>query len=356
MRFLWVTFFVLSLTLLKGQYFHESLDLYSNLRSHLVYDQKCKIGFKTYSNLKFQNTVPNLLDNFYLNSRFKFKKKDHWMLRNTEFGVGIQAFISGANQFPELYEKPPMLIKIYDTGGKNLVISPGVQIIRNLWINDSTSGRLQVGLGLRYNYIGNDQFFSKSYPFGFDLTLYFRNKLFSVQYLYSAFSIYNSFTFKIEDIDETVESDKDRVSIPDEFRNLSFLTFGFGDDYNKKPTKDEKTLYNFYFTFRRDDYSNKELRNSFSTKYMDYIFGFWINHLGLKINPEFSITPQYKFDGYSYKCHNISLLMGYVFKHFEISAGYSHLIFYPLAVDVYSLQDAEDIHCDRLSLSLAYGF
>ena len=83
MRYGLVIFFVLSFSLIRGQYFHESLDLYSNLRSQLINEQKFKIGFKTYSILKYQNTVPNLLDNFHLASRFRFNRKQSWILRNS---------------------------------------------------------------------------------------------------------------------------------------------------------------------------------------------------------------------------------------------------------------------------------
>ncbi len=356
MRYGLVIFFVLSFSVIRGQYFHESFDLYSNLRSQLINEQKLKIGFKTYSNLKYQNTVPNLLDNFHLISRFKFNQKESRMLRNTEFGIGFQAFFSGASQVPDVYNKSPILVKVYDKEGINNVFSPGLQIIRTLWLNDTTFGRFQVGLGLRYNYIGNERFFSKSYPFGYDLSLYFRNKLFSVQYLHSSHTIYNSYTYKIEEIESVVESDKAKVSLPGEFRNMSFLTLSVGDDYLKKPTKEDKTLYNIYFTFRRDDFSNKDLRSDFSFNNLDYIIGFQINHAGLKINPEFSFTPRYNIDGYSYKCHNYSMLVGYELKQFEIMLGYSHIIYYPQAVDMFSLKQAEDIHCDRLSLSFAYGF
>ena len=356
MRYGLVIFFVLSFSLIRGQYFHESLDLYSNLRSQLINEQKFKIGFKTYSILKYQNTVPNLLDNFHLASRFRFNRKQSWILRNTEFGVGFQAFFSGASQVPDVYNKPPVLVKVYEKEGNNNVFSPGVQVIRTLWFSDTTLWRLQVGLGLRYNYIGNERFFSKSYPFGYDLSLYLKYKVFSLQYQHSAHTIYSSYRYKIEDIGDAIESDKERVSIPDEFRNLSILTLAFGDDYLKKPTKEDKTLYNIYFTFRRDDFSNKDLRSDFSFKNLDYIIGFRINHAGLKINPEFSFTPRYNIDGYSYKCHNYSMLVGYELKQFEIMFGYSHVIYYPQAVDLHSLKEAEDIHCDRVVVSIGYYF
>lgn len=342
------------ITIVRGQYFHESLDFYYNLRSELKSEQKLKIGFKTYSNLNFLNTVPNLFDNFELRSRFRFDRQELWILRNTEFGVSFQAFFSGGNKAPEVYNKPPMLIKVYDKTRKNNVLSPGLQIIKTLWHKDTTSGSFQIGLGLRYNYVGNKEFFSKSYPLGFDLSMYFRNKLFSIQYMYSLFTIYNSFAFNIEDLDIYIESEKSRVSLPSEFKNLSLLTISFGDDYNKRATEDEKTLYSIYFSMRRLYFSNKDIRDNFSTKYMDYIIGCWFNHTGIRINPEFTLTNNFVIDNYYYKCHNYSLLLGYDFKRFDLKVGYSHMIYYPRIVDFYTLSQAENIHYDRLILSLAY--
>jgi len=342
------------ITIVRGQYFHESLDLYYNLRSELKSEENLRIGFKTYSNLNFLNAVPNLFDNFDLRSRYRSDRQDLWILRNTEFGISFQAFFSGVEQVPEDYSKPPMSIKVYDNEGNNTVLSPGLQLNRTLWHNDTTFGHFQIGLGLRYNYIGNEKFFTKTYPLGYDFSLYFRNRLFSIQYMYSMFTIYNSFSFNIEDVDFIIESEKSRVSLPGEFKNLSLTTLSFGDDYNRRATKDDKTLYSIYFSLRSLYFSNKDLRNSNSAKYLDYIVGSWINHMGFRINPEFSFTNNYLIENYSYRCYNYSLLLGYDFKHIELKIGYSHMIYYPRVVDYYTLSQAENIHYDRLVLSLVY--
>ncbi len=154
----------------KSQYFHESLDLNYNLRSTLIEDQKAKIGFRTYSNINFENTIPNIFDNFQLLSRFRFANTSSWFVKNAEFGAGINSFISGTNQIAEQFKKPPMLIQLYNDGGHNFVITPGLQYIKNWIFNDTIDSRLQFGLGLRYNIVGNPEMFTKSYPFGYDLS------------------------------------------------------------------------------------------------------------------------------------------------------------------------------------------
>ena len=339
----------------RSQYFHESLDLYYNLRSSLVEDQRAKIGFRTYSNINFENTIPNIFDNFQLLSRLKFANTSHWFVKNTEFGAGVTGFYSGANQIAEEFQNSPILIRIYNGEGHNYIITPGLQYIRNWYFNDTIDCRFQFGLGLRYNIVGNPEMFSKSYPFGYDFSFQFTKKFFSVQFMHSANTIYDSFTFRRADVSDIIESNRKRVSIPVEFENLTFLTFTIGNAYYKVPTENDQLQHNLYFSLRRFFPSNIEYRPNLSFKNLDYIFGINLRYNKFLINPEYAT---HRSDmGYDVlKGKSYSILLGYIFKNVSVNLGYTHIIYYELAVNVSSLKNNDHLNLDKLILGIDYSF
>jgi len=339
----------------KSQNFHESLDLYYNLRSSLVEDQKAKIGFKTYSNVNFENTIPNILDNFQLLSRFKFPKSSSSFVKNAEFGGNITWFYSGYGQAPDQVRKPPLYIKLYNDQGHNYIITPGLQYVKNWIPNDSIDKRIQLGLAFRYNIVGDAESFSNTYPFGYDFSFQFTKRLFSFQFMHSANTIYNSLTFKTTDLPEYSESKKKRLSIPTEFENLTFLNFTLGNPYYKLPSKNDPLLHYLYFTMRRLYPSNKDYRPELSFKNLDYIFGINIRYKKLLINPEFCTHRNY-YEYYTTKGKNYSLLIGYSFNKILVKMGYCHVVYYLLATDLLSLQNDDNIHLDKIILALDYSF
>lgn len=338
----------------QSQYFHESLDLYYNLRSSLVKNQKVKIGFRTYSNVNFENTIPNILDNFQLLSRFRFIKKSHWFVKNTEFGAGITGFISSASQIPDQYMNPPLRIRVYDDNGHNNIVTPGLQYIRSWYFSDSLDSRLQAGLAVRYNIVGNPDLFSKSFPLGYDLSIQFNHKFFAVRFMHSAKTVYNSFTFRSDDVANIIETDRKRVSVPGEFENLTFLTIALGNAYYGVPTDKDKLLHYIYFSMRRLYPSNKEYRPELSFHNLDYIFGFRLRYKRFLMNPEYS-TNRGDIEYYGYKGQSCSFLLGYEFGKVSVKLGYAHVIYYQLAVDVSSLKNEDNITLDKLFFAIAYS-
>lgn len=349
--------FVLCLFLVdsKSQYFHESLDLYYNLRVSLEEDQKAKIGFRTYSNIKFENSIPNIFDNFQLLSRFRFENTSSRFVKNAEFGAGITSFISGANQISEKFSISPMLIRLDNDDGGNFIITPGLQYIKSWNSNDTNNSRLQFGFGLRYNIVGNQALLSESYPFGYDISLRYRIKFFSVQFMHAANTVYNSFTFRTDDLAEFFESDKKRISIPVEFENLTFLTFALGTAYNKVPTENDKLLYYLYFSLRRFYPSNNDYKFKLSFKNLDYIFGVNLRYKQWLFNPEYA-TLKSDVGNEAIKGKSYSLLMGYMFDQFSIKLGYTHIVYYELAVDLFSLKNNDYLTLDKIILALDYSF
>lgn len=339
----------------QSQYFHESLDLYYNLRSSLVKDQKVKTGFRTYSNVNFENTIPNILDNFQLLSRFRFVNSSHWFVKNTEFGVGLTGFISAASQIPDQYQNPTMRIRVYDNHSHSNILTPGLQYIRNWHFNDTIDSRLQLGLALRYNIVGNPEIFSKSYPLGYDFSIQLNHKFFSMQFMHSANTIYNSFTFRSADVADVIETNRKRVSIPGEFENLTFLTLAFGNAYYKLPTDNDKLLHYFYFSMRRLYPSNKEYRIKLVLKNLDYIFGCRFRYKKLLINPEYS-TNRSDIGYHAYKGKSYSFLLGYEFGKISVKLGYAHVVYYELAVDVSSLKNNDNITLDKMILAIDCSF
>lgn len=352
-------FFIIVFCLLfsgvKSQNFHESLDLHYNLRPSLVEDQKAKIGFRTYSNVNFENTIPNILDNFQLLSRFKFPKTSSSFVKNAEFGGGITWFYSGSGQVPDQIKKPPLYIRLYNNQGNNYIITPGIQYIKSWIPNDSIDKRFQFGLSFRYNIIGDPESFSKTYPFGYDFSFQVTKKFFSFQFMHSANTIYNSLTFKTSDFPAFSESKKDRISFPTEFENLTFLTFSLGNPCYQMPSESDPLLHYLYFSMRRLYPSNKDYRAELSLKNLDYIFGINIRYKQLLINPEFTTRRDY-FEYYTAKGKCYSLLFGYSFNRMSIKLGYSHVVYYVLATDLLSLQNDDYVHLDKIILALDYSF
>lgn len=356
MRF-WLLIFscYLILPCVRSQYFHESFDLHYNLRSSLIKDQKAKIGFKTYSNVHFENTIPNLMDNFQVISRFRFVNSTKGLVKNAEFGALLTANISGKAQIPEQYNKPPINIRIYSSSGNSNIFTPGLQYIKKWLFNDTLNKQFQIGISLRYNIVGNPELFTETYPWGYDVSLMLNHKLLSVQFMYSAHTIYNSFTFRSSEVSDIVETNRNRVSVPMEFENLTFLTIGLGDAYYKRPTEKDRLLHYLYFSLRRLCPSNKEVRPDFSFKNLDYIFGFKLQFKQILINPEYS-TKRSDIEYLTLRANNYSILLGYEFKKISIKLGYAHIVYYELATAVSSLKNNDHIKLDKLIFSIEYSF
>lgn len=336
------------------QYFHESLDLHNNFRASLAEDQKVKIGFKTYSNVHFENSVPNTLDNFQFISRFQFIKSSNWFVKNAEFGAVITSFLSGAYDIPDHFRNPPIYIKVNNDGNSN-VISPGLQYIRNWKLRDTIESRFQAGLALRYNYVGNTKIFSESFPFGYDFFFQLNKKFFSLQFEHSANTIYTSFAFRIDDVNAILESDRSKVSIPGEFENLTFLTISLGNPYYQIPSENDKLMHYIYFTMRRLFPSNKDLRPKLSFKYLDYLFGFNLKFKRFVMNPEYS-TKRTDTEYHSLKGECYSFLLGYETRKISLKLGYAHVVYYELSTDRLSLENNDNLKLDKLIFAVNYSF
>ena len=344
----------LILPCVRSQYFHESLDLHYNLRSSLIKDQKATIAFRTYSNINFENTIPNLLDNFQLISRFRFANSTNSLVKNAEFGALLTGNISGAAQIPDQYRNPPVYVKVYDNSGNSNIFTPGLQYIIKWLFNDTLNKQFQIGLSLRYNIVGNTELFSETYPLGYDISLMLNHKFLSVQFLNSAHTIYNSFTFRSSEVSDIVKTNRNRLSVPMEFENLTFLTIGLGDAYYKRPTEKDKLLHYLYFSLRRLCPSNKEVRPNLSFKNLDYIFGLKLQYKQFLINPKYA-TSRGDLDNLALRANAYSILLGYEFKKISIKMGYSHIVYYELAVNVTSLKNNDHINLDKLIVSIDYS-
>lgn len=355
-KILLVLIFCSLLPNVNSQYFHEILDLHYNLRSSLPKTESLKLGLRTYSFINYENTLPNLFDNFQLMGRFRLNHAESNFLRNTEWGVGFQAFMTGGGEVPEIIDSSPLHVNVYDNiKGNGSVYTPGLQFIRTWWFRDSSWSRIQAGVGFRYNHITNDVYFAKSYPIGFDISLIAKIRIISIQFMHSDHTVYNSFTYNSEDLGVPVESGYSRVSVPDDFRNLTAITLAFGDDYLARTTEEELTLYCAYFTLRRNDFSIKEKRKKFDFVDLDYIFGTKITHKFLTINAELTVNKSFNIANELYNCQIYSLLAGYDHRKIGVKAGFSHFFCYPLAVDLKSLQE-DNVHFNKLFLAFDYHF
>lgn len=339
----------------SGQYFHESLDVHYNLRSSLTDQQKIKFGFKTYSYLNYQNTIPNILDNFQVIFRFKLVKTEKRFFKNAEMGISFQAWLLGKYYTANTYNVPPIHIKIYDKNGNTMALIPAIQYIKNWnFIKHAFSG-IQLGFTLRYNYVGSEFFHGDVFPLGYDASLIYRVKVLTLQIMQSINSLYSGYRYKSEDVEGLVETESEKITLPDEFMNLTFVTLSLGDSYLKRSTDQEKLVYNIYFTMRGTNFANKELRTEFSFKTLDYIAGFRINYKGFTINPEFIYRHTIQVDEANCRGNYYSVMTGYDFRHFALKLGFTHSIFYPFAVDVTSLQSGENIYQEKLILCLEYN-
>jgi hypothetical protein len=355
-KILLVLIFCGLLVTVKSQYFHETLDLYSNLRSSLSKSESLKLGLKSYSFLNYKGTLPNLFDNFNLSGRVRFNQAKRKFLKNTEWGIGFHAFMTGGAKIPKIVDSSPMHVKVYDnTKGTGSMYIPGLQIIRTWWFNDTTWSRIQAGVSLRYNHITNDDLYATNYPIGFEFSFFAKIRVISIQLLHADHTVYNSLTYNSEDLGIPPEDGHTRVSVPDDFRNLTTLTLAFGDDYLARPTKEENTLYYAYFTLRRNDFSAKEKRKEFDFVNLDYIFGTRITHKFLTINAELTVNKEYAHEDELYHCQIYSLLAGYDQNKIGIRAGFSHFYCFPLAVDHAALQ-ADNVQFNKLLLAVEYHF
>ena len=347
----WLTPFLLLIffSFAKSQYFHETLDSYYNLRSVLSEDQKAKFGFKTYSVLHFENTIPNILDNFQVISRFKLTNKKYWLLNNSELGAGINGFITNGYDIPELYYNTSILVKLYSDKGKNFIITPVIQYIKIFQFNETGNSKMQLGLAGRYNIMGDDFYYNKTFPVGYDLSVLFNYEILTLQLMHSANSIYTSYTFNTSELEGFAESDKNRLSIPGDFQNLSFFTIAFGDYYLCEPADKKDLMYNIYLSIRKIVPSEKDLRSEDTKKQFDFITGFRVLFKKFTINPEYMVNKTKS----SLKLGNYSIMTGYDFGRLQLKAGFSHGIYIFRSVDLYSLQE-ENIHHDKLIIAFSY--
>jgi hypothetical protein len=341
-------------TYASGQYFHESCDLQYNLRSSISERQKMKFGFSTYSYLKYQNTIPNILDNFQVISRIKFAKSKYQFFKNAELGVKFQAMLSGKYYSANTYSSPPIHVKLYDQEGSTIALMPALQYIKNWYFMENDCSGIQLGLAFRYNYVGSEFYHDEVSPLGYDASFIYQFRALSLQVMHSINSLYSGYRYKSEDLVKIIETESEKITLPDEFTNLSFITLSFGDSYLKRSNDQEKLIYNIYISARRNDFSNKEIRTEFSFKTLDYISGFRISYKGFMINPEFTYRHTLMIDEIYYKGNYYSVMAGYEFRHFAIRTGFTHSIFYPFSVSLASLQSGENIYQEKLIFCLEY--
>lgn len=337
------------------QYFHESADLYYNLRDAVPNDKKVVIGLSTYSTINFLNTIPNVLDNFRFVSRMKFDSTGKGNIKNLEVGVSMNGFISGKTKIPYYYRNPPLTIWVYNPDENNSVFSPGLQMVKSFPLN-LKNDRFQLGLAGYYNFIGLDDYFTKNYNFSYDLSVLINYKVLTVQGMYSAHKLYSSYTFKTSELRGLVESEKNRISLAEEFENLAIITLTLGDFYLDRPKENKDVLYNIYLSLRNNVPSNKDLRPEFKMKYIDYLAGFNIRYGKFLFNPEFMINKRQYIADRSYSCLGMSMMLGWEANKLSIYAGYNHFVFYRHSTYYIALSEGEDIKMDKLMISLAYLF
>ena len=235
-----------------------------------------------------------------------------------------------------------------------MALMPAIQYIKNWnFIKHAGSG-IQLGFALRYNYVGSEFYHDDVFPLGYDASFIYRIKVLTLQIMQSYNSLYSGYRYKSEDVTGIVEAESEKITLPDEFMNLTFLTLSLGDSYLKRSTNQEKLMYNIYFTLRRNNFANKELRTEFSFKTLDYITGFRINYKGFTVNPEITYRYTIQIDEANYRGNYYSVMTGYDFRHFALKLGFTHSIFYPFAVDLTSLQSGENIYQEKLILCLEY--
>ncbi|HRX97454.1 MAG TPA: hypothetical protein P5514_10950 [Bacteroidales bacterium] len=338
-----------------GQYFHESADLYYNLRKAVPDHKKAVMGISTYSTINFMNTIPNVLDNFRFASRINIDSTKKGKYKNLELGFMMNGFISGKTIIPYYQQKPPINVRVENSDRNNNIFCPGLQMVKSYPLK-SQNGRVQIGLAGYYYFIGLEDYFLKNYRFAYDLSVLVNHKILTVQGMHSAHKINSSYSFKTSDLQGLIESDKDRVSLAEEFDNITFITFTIGDYYLKRPDPKNKLVYNIYITFRRDVPSNKELRPVFELRYIDILTGLNFRFGKFHINPEVMMTNRTYDDYHAYSCLGLSMMLGYQIENFMINAGYNHFDYYQQSTDGWALTDAQDFSLDKVLLSVGYLF
>ncbi|MBM3436828.1 MAG: hypothetical protein FJY07_11500 [Bacteroidetes bacterium] len=122
--------FLLTITGVSGQYFHESLDLQYNLRPSLNENQKFIGGVMMWSCLNYRNTKPNLFDNFLVSSRFRLREARQRLFRNAEMGLSLQVLLPGKYNKMTYSQQPPLNVRLYDGSGSTNAFIPGVQYVK----------------------------------------------------------------------------------------------------------------------------------------------------------------------------------------------------------------------------------
>jgi hypothetical protein len=337
----------------NGQYFHQS-DIFHNLKPEVQDGKNFYFSASTYSFVNLLNTVPNILDNFQVITRYRADSSGSDLLNNLEIGAVVKGFISSGTILPFRMNMPPMSIRVYDPDNNNRVVSPGVQLIRNIPFNKKEWG-LQLGLAGYYNFIGMEDYFSESHSFAYDLSAFLYLNRFGLQIYHSAHNLNASYTFRTENVEDIVQTDKKRISLPEEFENLTFFTLSLGDHYLTRPDEKQEVLYSFYLSFRYDVPSDPELRPEFKIKYVDVLTGCNLYYRNFLFNPEVLVYERNSIGMANYNCLGASFLAGYTIKSFSMKLGYTHFTYYQQAIDYNSLRNSEDIQMDRLVLSLGYS-
>jgi len=170
--------------------------------------------------------------------------------------------------------------------------------------------------------------FSKTYSFGYDLSAVLHFKRLTFQFYHAAHKLNSSYTFGTGDVEDIAATDKKRISIPEEFKNMTYFTLSLGDNYMKRPSSAKEILYRLYITLRHDVPANKDLRPEFKIKYIDVITGFNLYYRNFLFNPEVLVHESNSIGMANYNCLGASLLAGYIIKSFSMKLGYSHYTCY----------------------------
>jgi hypothetical protein len=353
----WMIFLclTLSLTHASGQYFHETFELQYNLRPTLKDQQKMKSEVMTWSFLKFKNTVPNFLDNFRVDSRFGFPKTQSDFFGNAEFGLSLQAVIPGKYNKLTTCGRPPMNIRLYDGYGSSNAFIPGIQYLKTWKPANQSDWDIRFGIGGRYNLVGNNYYHDSIFPLGFDASFIWRIKVFTIQVMQSYNSFYSAYRYQSEELTDEIDTEANKITIPDENYDMSLVTLSFGDPYWKYADDKERLVYNLYFTAQNMYPTKENAFKEFSLKNLDYILGFRINFHGFTINPEYTYRYSIQIDNISYEGQYFSLMAGYIINAFEVKMGFCTGIYYPLAVDLNSLQNINNLYLEKRIISIGYN-
>jgi hypothetical protein len=338
-----------------GQYFHETLSLQYNLLPELRDNKTAKFSLMTWSYLKYKKTVPNLIDNFKVDSRFAFLKSKRKILFNAELGVSLQGMIPGRYTEQSVFNHRSMRICLFGNSGSTNIFIPGIQYLKTWKPQNSKDMELFFGMGLRFLITGSEYYHDSIFPAGFDASFIWRIKVFTLQVRQSYNSLYSGLRYKSDDLADKIYAQSDKITIPDENLDISSITISFGDPYFRRTSPEEKVVYNVYFTARNLFPTDGDAFREFSFENLDYIAGFRINYRKLIVNPEYIYRNTIDVDEVGCESQSVALIAGYNFRRWNILAGFVHETFYPCAVDLRTLKDDVTFYKEKLIICLEHS-